>query len=163
MKIILVVLTGLLLSTRLLAAQSNDLKISVTTTNANGYTEDTWTTKILDAQAKALLNFALDNTKQAFLNNGGKAKDWTPKHTYSSRFRILNKKKYAAIFYRFHFTYTANQEKGILDMSVAQVSTLRGTDFVSVTCGAKTAEAIDIYGGPCNEAIKNNLGVSMAF
>ena len=142
-------------------ADSTDVRTAITVMNAAGFTDTTWTTDILENQAKRIADLTLSNTKQTFLDHGGKISDWNPTFEYNSRFRIIKNKKYGVVQFRIHLNYKIKSSNQVLDVNALQIMGLRGSDMIALTCGTESAKPISLVEGPCDAEIRRTFGITL--
>lgn len=149
-----------IISTRANAADENDIKTFNTIQSAGNLTANTWNTELLDYQAKYITDNAEKSAKQAFIEHGGKSADFKEISTYKSNFVFINGEKFGII--KFHLIINPINSNLVEYLNAVRISVIRGEDMISVGCGRPSEKEISIIDGPCDEAIRRNLGISFS-
>ena len=158
---ILVALVGLsiLVSTQA-RAEGNDVRAMTAVQSAGSLTPNTWTTELLNYQAKALTEKGETAAKQAYIAHGGDVNNFVSHGTYESNFVVLKGEKFGIITTRMSM---GSKNLNIMNKATTKrVSVIRGGDLISVTCAEESDRDILLNSGPCEEAIKKTLGVTFS-
>lgn len=147
-----------IISLQVNAAETDDINISNTIQSAGNLTVNTWNTELLDFQAKYIAENGEKSAKEAFIEHGGNPADWIASTKYESNFVLIRGEKFGITKTRLvinpmNFNSVTNTIK---------INVIRGGDFISVACGRQSAKEISIIDGPCDEAIRKNLGISFS-
>jgi hypothetical protein len=142
------------------AADSDDIKTFNTIQSAGNVTASTWNTELLDYQAKYLTENSEKDAKQAFIEHGGNAADLVESATYESNFVLIKGEKFGIIKTRMAMSQRNANLVG--NMNTIRISAIRGGDMISVGCARQSEKEISLIDGPCDEAIRKNLGVTFS-
>lgn len=140
------------------AADADDIKTVITAQNAGNLTASTWSTELLDYQAKYISENGVKGAKQAFIEHGGNATDWVESATYEANFVFIKGEKFGIIKSR--MAIRPSNENMVVN--TIRISAIRGGDMISVACVRQSDKEISLNDGPCDEAIRKNLGVTFS-
>lgn len=140
------------------AADADDIKTFNAAQSAGNVTASTWNTELLDYQAKYLTEKGEKDAKQAFIEHGGNAADLVESATYESSFVFIKGEKFGIIKSRM----VMSQRNENFVVNTIRISAIRGGDMISVGCARQSDKEISLIDGPCDEAIRKNLGVTFS-
>jgi hypothetical protein len=142
-------------------ADTDNIKTATAIQNADGVTDATWTTELLKYQEKVISERAMEEARQSFIFHGGQTSSWKPRISNESNFFIVKNKKFGIIKSHLLLASQTSTTHSEITVNTTKILAIKGSNMISVTCARSSNKQISLIDGPCNDAIKEQFGVSL--
>ncbi len=122
--------------------------------DAQGLTDQTYTSDLLKNQERFLVNTFIEKGKENYVAEGRPASEWRPWVDSSSAFVEANGHKFGII--------KMNMVAGPLTESLVRVVTVQDSKLISVACLQRDVDSISLTKGPCFHKIQETFGVVLS-